>query len=85
MKNQVDFDITTKNQCLIGYGGENWQKKPVVKNCRRQQLFLSSANLTEYAFTINMELGLPVTGGGLPKQVQENFQMLINGDVLVEV
>ena len=26
-------------------------------------LFLSSANLTEYAFTINMELGMLVTGG----------------------
>src|SRR5207248_547231 len=26
-------------------------------------LFLSSANLTEYAFSINMELGVLVTGG----------------------
>jgi len=46
-------------------------------------LFLSSANLTEYAFTINMELGVLVTGGGLPAQVQEHFDRLI-GDGVVE-
>ncbi len=31
-------------------------------------LFLSSANLTQQAFTINLELGLLVTGGHLPGQ-----------------
>jgi phosphatidylserine/phosphatidylglycerophosphate/cardiolipin synthase-like enzyme len=40
-------------------------------------LFLSSANLTEYAFTINMELGLLVTGGKLPAQVQEHFDRMV--------
>jgi phosphatidylserine/phosphatidylglycerophosphate/cardiolipin synthase-like enzyme len=40
-------------------------------------LFLSSANLTEYAFTINMELGVLVTGGKLPSQVQEHFDRLV--------
>lgn len=39
-------------------------------------LFLSSANLTEYAFTVNMELGLLVTGGRLPAQVEQHFQGL---------
>ena len=41
------------------------------------QLFLSSANFTEYAFTINMELGLLVTGGNLPRQIEEHFDGLI--------
>jgi phosphatidylserine/phosphatidylglycerophosphate/cardiolipin synthase-like enzyme len=40
-------------------------------------LFLSSANLTEYAFTINMELGVLVTSGKMPGQVQEHFDRLI--------
>jgi phosphatidylserine/phosphatidylglycerophosphate/cardiolipin synthase-like enzyme len=40
-------------------------------------LFLSSANLTGYAFTINMELGVLVIGGKLPGQVQEHFERLI--------
>jgi phosphatidylserine/phosphatidylglycerophosphate/cardiolipin synthase-like enzyme len=48
-------------------------------------LFLSSANLTEYAFTINMELGLLVIGGPLPKQVEEQFDRLIGTKTLVRV
>jgi phosphatidylserine/phosphatidylglycerophosphate/cardiolipin synthase-like enzyme len=47
-------------------------------------LFLSSANLTEYAFTINMELGVLVTGGRLPGQVQEHFDRLIAGGILCQ-
>ena len=49
------------------------------------RMFLSSANFTEYAFTINMELGLLVTGGQLPGQVETHFQRLIQEVVLVEV
>jgi phosphatidylserine/phosphatidylglycerophosphate/cardiolipin synthase-like enzyme len=45
-------------------------------------LFLSSANLTEYAFTLNMELGLLVTGGSLPGQVEAQFDRLIEVGVL---
>lgn len=44
---------------------------------------LSSANLTEYAFTVNMELGVLVTGGKLPRHVEENFDKLIQTRVLV--
>lgn len=40
-------------------------------------LFLSSANLTAQAFEINMELGLLVTGGRLPAQVEEKFDRLV--------
>jgi phosphatidylserine/phosphatidylglycerophosphate/cardiolipin synthase-like enzyme len=46
-----------------------------------RRLFLSSANLTEYAFTINMELGLLVTGGKLPGQVEQHFERLIETGV----
>jgi len=48
-------------------------------------LFLSSANLTEYAFTINMELGLLVRGGTLPGQVERHFERLIETAHLVKV
>jgi len=46
------------------------------------RLFLSSANLTEYAFTINMELGLLVTGGKLAGQVERHFERLVATRVL---
>ena len=48
-------------------------------------LFLSSANLTEQAFTINMELGLLLTGGPLPVQVEEQFDRLVGMGVLEKV
>ncbi len=47
-------------------------------------LFVSSANLTEYAFTINMELGVLITGGKLPRQVESHFDWLIAEKELVE-
>jgi phosphatidylserine/phosphatidylglycerophosphate/cardiolipin synthase-like enzyme len=48
-------------------------------------LFLSSANLTEYAFTLNMELGVLMTGGPLPAQVEEHFDRLVRMRVLANV
>ena len=48
-------------------------------------LFLSSANLTEYAFTINMELGVLVTGGKLPTQVERHFDRLVEVGQLEKV
>lgn len=49
------------------------------------RMFLSSANFTEYAFSINMELGLLVTGGKLPRQVELHFDQLVETGVLVSV
>jgi phosphatidylserine/phosphatidylglycerophosphate/cardiolipin synthase-like enzyme len=46
-------------------------------------LLLSSANLTEYAFTVNMELGILITGGTLPGQVERHFDHLIDSGVLI--
>jgi phosphatidylserine/phosphatidylglycerophosphate/cardiolipin synthase-like enzyme len=48
-------------------------------------LFLSSANLTEYAFSINMELGVLVTGGKLPGQVEANFDRMVGMNVVERV
>lgn len=48
-----------------------------------QWLFLSSANLTEYAFTINMELGVLIRGGSLPKLIESHFCLLKDTGVLV--
>ena len=48
-------------------------------------LFVSSANLTEYAFSINMELGLLVTEGHLPGQVEAHFDRLVQDGILLNV
>ncbi len=41
-----------------------------------QLLFVGSANLTEHAFEINIELGLLVRGGPAPREVQRHLQWL---------
>jgi len=46
------------------------------------RLLISSANLTEYAFTKNMELGLLVEGGDIPRRVEAHLSALITAGVL---
>lgn len=48
-------------------------------------LFLSSANLTQQAFTINMELGMLVRGGTMPVRVERQFEWLIKSSHLVPI
>ncbi len=50
----------------------------------RRWLFLSSANLTEQAFSINMELGVLITGGTMPGRVDAHFGKMIEAGTLVE-
>ena len=46
-------------------------------------MFLSSANLTDYAMNLNMELGVVIHGSSLPAQVEKHFQELLAQGVLV--
>lgn len=48
-------------------------------------LFLSSANLTHQAFTINMELGMLVRGGTMPKRVEQQFKRLTESGQLKRI
>ncbi|MCB0110905.1 MAG: hypothetical protein KDE53_33525, partial [Caldilineaceae bacterium] len=48
-----------------------------------QLLFLSSANLTEHALSLNMELGVLIRGGLLPRNVALQFTQMIEDQILV--
>ncbi len=48
-------------------------------------LFLSSAILTEYAFSLNMELGVLIYGGSGPRQVELVFESLVAEGTLSRV
>ena len=48
-------------------------------------LFISSANLTDSAMHLNMELGVLIQGGDLPAQVEKHFDELILTGVLKRV
>jgi phosphatidylserine/phosphatidylglycerophosphate/cardiolipin synthase-like enzyme len=43
----------------------------------RKKLFISSANLTEYALTLNMEMGLLVYNQELANQIADHVNNLI--------
>jgi cardiolipin synthase len=47
-----------------------------------QRLFVSSANLTEFALTLNIELGVLLKGGDAPRQVERNLTELIRTGTL---
>lgn len=48
-------------------------------------LFVTSANLTDYAFSINMELGVLLTGGSLPRETAALFDGLIASGTLASI
>ena len=48
-------------------------------------LFVSSANLTEYAFNFNMELGLLARGGDLPARAVSHLRRLMEERVLLPI
>ncbi len=50
-----------------------------------EDLLVSSANLTEYALNMNMELGILVRGGTLPGRVVRHLQQLVDEETLVPV
>ncbi len=48
----------------------------------RNRLFISSANLTEFALNLNIELGVVLTGGQAPEQAAAHIDVLIRDGVL---
>lgn len=70
------------------------QKRPVDKEGKygslhikaaiadSQRLFVTSANLTEYAFTLNMEMGVLIQSDRLANQVERQIEDLIGQGIL---
>jgi phosphatidylserine/phosphatidylglycerophosphate/cardiolipin synthase-like enzyme len=48
-------------------------------------LLISSANLTDYALSLNMEMGLLVRGGKTPQQVAQHLQRLVEQSIFQRV
>ena len=47
--------------------------------------FVSSANLTDFALELNMEMGLLVHGGNIALAITEHFEELIRRDILMPI
>jgi phosphatidylserine/phosphatidylglycerophosphate/cardiolipin synthase-like enzyme len=50
-----------------------------------QTLFISSANLTQYAMNLNMEMGVLIQGGSLPGQVEQHFKRMIESGIIQSI
>jgi phosphatidylserine/phosphatidylglycerophosphate/cardiolipin synthase-like enzyme len=48
-------------------------------------VYLSSANLTDYAMNVNMEMGVLIHGGELPSRIEQHFAALIGDGTLAEI
>jgi phosphatidylserine/phosphatidylglycerophosphate/cardiolipin synthase-like enzyme len=53
--------------------------------CDEQQVLVSSANLTDYALELNMELGLRVSGKDVPARIAGHFRQLMLQGILRKV
>lgn len=70
-----------RKRSLAGKHGSLHAKVAVADS---KVMLISSANLTDYAMTLNMELGLLVQGGTLPGRVQKHFTSLTANGVFEE-
>ena len=68
------WPMTKRPKDSLGRYGSLHAKCAVIDS---SLLFLSSANLTEFAFNLNMELGVLIKGGALPGSVEHHFRALI--------
>ncbi|RJP23262.1 MAG: hypothetical protein C4527_20630 [Candidatus Omnitrophota bacterium] len=51
----------------------------------KERAIVSSANLTEFALDINMEMGLLITGGDIPRKISNHFLKLIEMGILEKI
>ena len=76
------WPLAKRQKDLAGHYGSLHAKCAVVDG---ECLFLSSANLTEFAFNLNMELGVLIKGGSLPSAVETHFHTLIATECLERI
>jgi len=90
---KVDFDPLPHLLCNLATGAELyvWPLEQRHRDARgrhgslhakfavadRRRLFVSSANLTEYAFNLNIELGVMLAGGSGPPEAARHVDELI--------
>ena len=71
-----------REQRLLDIRGKHGSLHAKCAVSDRITLLLSSANLTDYALSINLEMGLLIRGGELPSHVTDTFDHLIYVGIL---
>jgi phosphatidylserine/phosphatidylglycerophosphate/cardiolipin synthase-like enzyme len=81
--NQADIFIWPKNQRPKNHQGKygSLHIKGVISDL--EYLFITSANLTEYALSLNLEMGLLIQNKTLASNIHHQFNQLILNGILV--
>jgi phosphatidylserine/phosphatidylglycerophosphate/cardiolipin synthase-like enzyme len=77
------FVWPTEKRPLLERGRASLHAKAAVAD--DHTAFVTSANLTGHGITENMELGLLVRGGPIPRRLSEHFRELIAEGTLAEI
>lgn len=82
VRDQVEFYVWPADQRpKLGSGVARLHAKGAVAD--DHTALVTSANITEYAISQNMELGLLVRGGPIPRRLASHFSALVSKGVLV--
>ena len=76
------WPLDQRPQSFTGKHGSLHAKVAVADG---KTLLISSANLTEYTMTLNMELGVLIRGGELPSRIEEHFGRLMESGTLRQI
>jgi len=82
VRQRAEVYIWPRAQRPVGPNGKPGSLHAKLAVADHGQLFISSANLTAYALSINMELGVLIQGGPLPSRVADQFAALIREGAL---
>lgn len=80
---QAQFYLWPHDKRPLSPDGKHGSLHAKISVADENTLFITSANLTDYAMNLNMELGVLIRGGELPKQVEEHFEGMITKKILV--
>ena len=75
------FQWPANNRPLVGTSVASVHAKCAVADAR--EAFVTSANLTKAAMDKNIELGLLLTGGDVPKEISDHLFSLVDQNVII--
>jgi phosphatidylserine/phosphatidylglycerophosphate/cardiolipin synthase-like enzyme len=84
LKSEARIFVWPYAKCEATFDGKYGSLYAKIAICDNQ-LYISSANLTEHAMNLNMEMGNLLTGGELPEQERCHFDDLIVNGTLAEI
>lgn len=85
MKSKARIFIWPHAKRVVSTNGKYGALHAKVAVGDKKILYISSANLTDYAMSLNMEMGILVFGGELPGQAQSHLDELIAEGTLSEL